>query len=130
VLVYSPPRNTLGFSRASPTAGGAIGPDCSFYRSIGINMKQLYGSTGTADVRLPADNQARADTVGVPTGCRSNWPTTAIPRQVPAPAQEYYKTGRHGRLLTDGWYHTTPASSTQRPPENHRPREGRGPPAG
>ena len=48
VLVYGPLRNTLGFSRIrlAYTAGEAIGPDIfDFYRSIGINLKQLYGST-------------------------------------------------------------------------------------
>ncbi|MES2946887.1 MAG: AMP-binding protein, partial [Pseudomonadota bacterium] len=69
VLVYGPLRNTLGFSRVrvAYTAGEAIGPDLfTFYRSIGINMKQLYGSTETAVfVCLQPDNQARADTVGV-----------------------------------------------------------------
>ena len=50
-LVYGPLRNNLGFSRVrvAYTAGEAIGPDLfSFYRSIGINLKQLYGSTETA----------------------------------------------------------------------------------
>src|SRR5690606_27486359 len=69
-LVYGPLRNNLGFSRVrvAYTAGEAIGPDLfSFYRSIGINLKQLYGSTETAVfVCLQPDNEARADTVGVP----------------------------------------------------------------
>ncbi|HZV91921.1 MAG TPA: AMP-binding protein, partial [Caldimonas sp.] len=50
LLVYAPLRNTLGFSRVriAYTAGEAIGPDLfSFYRSIGINLKQLYGQTET-----------------------------------------------------------------------------------
>lgn len=56
--------------RVAYTAGEAIGPDLfTFYRSIGVNLKQLYGSTETAVfVCLQPDNQARADTVGVP--CR------------------------------------------------------------
>ena len=70
LLVYGPLRNNLGFSRVrvAYTAGEAIGPDLfTFYRSIGINMKQLYGSTETAVfVCVQPDNQARADTVGVP----------------------------------------------------------------
>jgi long-chain acyl-CoA synthetase len=82
VLVYGPLRNNLGFSRVrvAYTAGEAIGPDLfTFYRSIGINLKQLYGSTETAVfVCLQPDNEARADTVGVPiAACRSRWPTTA-----------------------------------------------------
>ena len=70
LVVYAPLRNTLGFSRVrvAYTAGEAIGPDLfTFYRSIGINLKQLYGSTETAVfVCLQPDHQARADTVGVP----------------------------------------------------------------
>ena len=69
-LIYGPLRNTLGFSRVrvAYTAGEAIGPDLfSFYRAIGINLKQLYGSTETAVfVCLQPDHEARADTVGVP----------------------------------------------------------------
>ena len=48
VLVYGPLKNVLGFSRVrlAYTAGEAIGPDLfAFYRSIGLNLKQLYGQT-------------------------------------------------------------------------------------
>lgn len=70
LLIYGPLRNTLGFSRlrVAYTAGEAIGPDLfSFYRSIGINLKQLYGSTETAVfVCMQPDHAVRADAVGVP----------------------------------------------------------------
>jgi long-chain acyl-CoA synthetase len=70
VFIYGPLRNTLGLSRVrvAYTAGEAIGPDLfTFYRAIGINLKQLYGSTETAVfVCLQPDHEARADTVGVP----------------------------------------------------------------
>ncbi len=70
LLTYGPLRNSLGMSRVrvAYTAGEAIGPDLfTFYRSIGINLKQLYGSTETAVfVCLQPDHEARADTVGVP----------------------------------------------------------------
>ena len=54
--------------RVAYTAGEAIGPDLfTFYRAIGINLKQLYGSTETAVfVCMQPDNQVHADTVGVP----------------------------------------------------------------
>ncbi len=48
ILVYGPLKNVLGFSRVriAYTAGEAIGPDLfAFYRSIGLNLKQLYGQT-------------------------------------------------------------------------------------
>jgi long-chain acyl-CoA synthetase len=46
LLVYGPLKNVLGLSRVrvAYTAGAAIGPDLfRFYRSIGVNLKQLYG---------------------------------------------------------------------------------------
>ncbi|MBL8347553.1 MAG: AMP-binding protein, partial [Rubrivivax sp.] len=70
LFVYGPLRNTLGLNRVrlAYTAGEAIGPDLfTFYRSIGVNLKQLYGSTETAVfVCLQPDHEVRADTVGVP----------------------------------------------------------------
>ena len=70
VLIYGPLRNVLGMSRirVAYTAGAAIGPDLfRFYRSIGINLKQLYGSTETcAYVCLQPDGDVRLDTVGLP----------------------------------------------------------------
>ena len=48
LLVYGPLRNSIGFSRVrvAYTAGEAIGPDIFlFFRSLGINVKQLYGQT-------------------------------------------------------------------------------------
>ncbi len=70
MLVYAPLRNVLGMSRirVAYTAGAAIGPDLfRFYRSIGINLKQFYGSTETcAYVCLQPDGQIKLDTVGLP----------------------------------------------------------------
>src|SRR5699024_8483249 len=70
VLVYGPLRNALGMNRVrvAYTAGEAIGPDLFvFYRSIGINLKQLYGSTETSVfVCVQEDGHVRADTVGPP----------------------------------------------------------------
>jgi long-chain acyl-CoA synthetase len=69
-LIYAPLRNVLGMSRIrlAYTAGAAIGPDLfRFYRSIGVNLKQLYGSTETcAYVCLQPDGQIKFDTVGLP----------------------------------------------------------------
>jgi long-chain acyl-CoA synthetase len=69
-LVYGPLKNTLGFSRIrlAYTAGEAIGPDMfSFYRSLGINVKQLYGMTeSSVFICIQPDGEVRADTVGTP----------------------------------------------------------------
>ncbi|THH35280.1 long-chain fatty acid--CoA ligase [Aliishimia ponticola] len=71
VLVYGPLKNTLGFSRVRVgyTAGEAIGPEIfEFYRSLGINLKQLYGQTeATVFITAQPDGQVRSDTVGVPS---------------------------------------------------------------
>ena len=68
MLVYAPLKNVLGFSRmrVGYTAGEAIGPELfSFYRSLGLNLKQLYGQTEAfLYVTVQPDGQIRADTVG------------------------------------------------------------------
>jgi long-chain acyl-CoA synthetase len=70
LLTYGPLRNVLGMNRITVayTAGAAIGPELfAFYRSIGINLKQLYGQTETcAYVCLQPDGHVKADTVGAP----------------------------------------------------------------
>jgi long-chain acyl-CoA synthetase len=68
VFVYAPLRDVLGLRcfRVAYTAGAAISPDLfRFYRSIGINMKQFYGSTETcAYICFQADGDVKLDTVG------------------------------------------------------------------
>ncbi|RUM97432.1 long-chain fatty acid--CoA ligase [Pseudaminobacter arsenicus] len=68
VLLYGPLRNVLGMSniRVAYTAGEAIGQDLfSFFRSLGINLKQLYGQTEAfLYVTAQKDGEVRADTVG------------------------------------------------------------------
>jgi long-chain acyl-CoA synthetase len=117
LLVYGPLRNNLGMSRVrvAYTAGEAIGPDLfSFYRSIGINLKQLYGSTETAVfVCLQPDHEARADTVGVP--CKGVEIKVADNGEIlvksPGLLKEYYKNPKATEevLTADGWYHTSDA---------------------
>jgi len=67
-LVYGPLKNMLGFSRVrvAYTAGEAVGPDLfSFYRSIGLNLKQFYGQTEAfIIVSAQPDGEIRSDTVG------------------------------------------------------------------
>ncbi len=117
VMVYGPLRNNLGMSRVrvAYTAGEAIGPDLfSFYRSIGINLKQLYGSTETAVfVCLQPDNQAYADTVGVP--CDGVEIKVAENGEILVKSagllKGYYKNPEATAevLSADGWYKTNDA---------------------
>ena len=116
-MVYGPLRNNLGMSRVrvAYTAGEAIGPDLfTFYRSIGINLKQLYGSTETAVfVCQQPDNQARSDTVGIP--CNGVEIKVADNGEIlvksPGLFKEYYKNkAATDEVLTEGgWYHTSDA---------------------
>ncbi|CUI53897.1 AMP-binding protein [Cognatishimia activa] len=71
LFIYGPLKNTLGFSRVRVgyTAGEAIGPELfDFYRSLGINLKQLYGQTeASVFITAQPNGEVRADTVGVPS---------------------------------------------------------------
>jgi len=70
LLVYGPLKNVLGLSRirVAYTGGEAIGPDLfDFYRSIGVNLKQLYGMTETCvTVSMHASGEVKLETVGRP----------------------------------------------------------------
>jgi long-chain acyl-CoA synthetase len=98
--------------RVAYTAGEAIGPDLFiFYRSIGINLKQLYGSTETAVfVCLQPDHEVKNDTVGVPIEGVEIKVTEAGEVLVRSPGllKEYYKdpAATAEVLGADGWYRT------------------------
>jgi len=117
LCIYGPLRNSLGMSRVrvAYTAGEAIGPDLfTFYRSIGINLKQLYGSTETAVfVCLQPDHEARADTVGVPIeGVQIKLADNGeILVKSGGLLKEYYKNPAATAevLNAEGWYHTSDA---------------------
>jgi long-chain acyl-CoA synthetase len=114
LCIYGPLRNSLGLSRVrvAYTAGEAIGPDLfTFYRSIGVNLKQLYGSTETAVfVCLQPDHEVKADTVGVPIdGVQIRLADNGeILVKSPGLLKEYYKNPAATAevLSADGWYHT------------------------
>jgi long-chain acyl-CoA synthetase len=114
LLVYGPLRNVLGMSRVKVgyTAGEAIGPDLfKFYRSIGINLKQLYGSTETAVfVCIQPDGQVKPDTVGtaVPGVELRFTPQRELVVRSPGLFREYYKNPQATAEVKDaqGWFHT------------------------
>jgi long-chain acyl-CoA synthetase len=113
-LVYAPLRNALGMSRVrvAYTAGEAIGPDLfTFYRSLGINLKQLYGSTETSVfVCIQPNGQIRPDTVGPPAPGVELRLTDAGEILVRSPGlfREYYKNpeATAEAKTNDGWFHT------------------------
>ena len=113
-IVYAPLRNTLGMSkvRVAYTAGEAIGPDLFiFYRSLGINLKQLYGSTETAVfVCVQPNGQVKADTVGPAVdGVELKVSDSGeVLIRSPGLLKEYYKNPIATAEVRDaqGWYHT------------------------
>jgi len=70
LLIYGPLRNRMGLSRTrvAYTAGEAIGPELfRFYRSLGVNLKQVYGQTeASVYITLQPDGEVYSDTVGRP----------------------------------------------------------------
>ena len=114
LLVYGPLKNTLGLSRirVAYTAGEAIGPDLfTFYRSLGINLKQLYGMTeSSVFLCIQKDGAARPDTVGAPIKDVEIHVAEdgEILFRSPGAFQNYYKnpeaTAETKRL--DGWVYT------------------------
>ena len=114
LLVYAPLRNALGMSRirVAYTAGEAIGPDLFvFYRSLGINLKQLYGSTETSVmVCVQPNGEVKPDTVGPPMkGVEVRvLDSGEIVLRCPGLFRAYYKNDEATREAKDaqGWYHT------------------------
>jgi long-chain acyl-CoA synthetase len=94
------------------TAGAAIGPDLfRFYRSIGVNLKQLYGSTETcAYVCLQPDGDVKLDAVGVPAPQVEAKIADSGEVLVRGPMllKEYYTRpdATAESIDADGWFHT------------------------
>ncbi|MEC8962326.1 MAG: AMP-binding protein, partial [Pseudomonadota bacterium] len=114
LLVYGPLKNTLGFTRIQMayTAGESISPELfDFYRSLGINLKQLYGQTeASVLVTIQPNGEVRSDSVGVPA------PDVEIEisdggevlYRSPGVFLEYYKNpdATAKAKTADGWVHT------------------------
>jgi long-chain acyl-CoA synthetase len=70
ILIYAPLLDNLGMSKikVAYTAGEAIGPEIfEFYRSLGINLKQLYGMTEScAYISMQKDGDIDSESVGPP----------------------------------------------------------------
>jgi long-chain acyl-CoA synthetase len=113
-FIYGPLRNTLGMTRirVAYTAGEAIGPDLFvFYRSLGINLKQIYGQTETCVmVCVQPNGQVKPDTVGPPMkGVEIRLLENGeIVLKSPGLFVEYHQNPEATREAkdADGWYHT------------------------
>ena len=113
VLVYGPLRDNLGMRRirVAYTAGEAIGPELfEFYRSLGINVKQLYGMTeSSALVCIQQDGDVKLDTVGTPLpGVELRISDSGeVMYRSPGVFAGYYKNPEATReTLEDGWIHS------------------------
>ena len=113
-LVYGPLKNVLGLTRMrlGYTAGEAIGPDIfDFYRSLGLNLKQLYGSTeASVFITIQPNGDIRSDSVGVPApGVDIRIADTGeVLFKSPGVFHAYYKDddATAETKTADGWVHT------------------------
>ena len=114
LLVYGPLKNTLGFSRIriAYTAGEAICPDIfDFYRSLGINIKQLYGQTeASVFITMQPNGEVRSETVGRPAPHveLKIADSGEVLYRSPGVFHGYYKNEEATRAAKtgDGWVHT------------------------
>jgi long-chain acyl-CoA synthetase len=121
LLVYGPLRDNLGMRRVrrAYTAGEAIGPEIFlFFRSLGINVKQLYGMTeASVFVTIQKDGDVRLDTVGTPVRdvqIRISDQGEVLFRS-PGVFQGYYKNAEATReTVEDGWLHSGDAGFLDR----------------
>jgi long-chain acyl-CoA synthetase len=121
LLVYAPLRDNLGMGRIriAYTAGEAIGAELfEFFRSLGINIKQLYGMTeASALVCIQEDGDVRLDTVGTPLpGVEMRISDSGeLLYRSPGVFQGYYKNPEATRqTLEDGWIHSGDAGFIDR----------------
>jgi long-chain acyl-CoA synthetase len=113
-FVYRPVRDQLGLRQTKwvLTGGAPLGPDTfRFFRSIGVNLKQVYGSTETTGlVSLQPDREANPTTAGRPVpgveikiGDRGEVLVKGC-----AVFKGYFRNDEATRevLEPDGWFHT------------------------
>jgi long-chain acyl-CoA synthetase len=113
-LICKPLRDVLGMTRirVAYTAGEAVGADLvTFYRSLGINLKQLYGSTETSVfVCIQPNNDIKSDTVGVPLeGVELKFlPNRELLVRSPGLFTAYHLDSVRTQQVKDseGWFHT------------------------
>jgi long-chain acyl-CoA synthetase len=119
LLIYAPLRDVLGMSRirVAFTGGDAVDPGLMmFFRSIGINLKQLYGSTETGFiVAMQRDGRVRPDAAGpVADGVevRSSARQEILVRS-PGLFREYHRDPETTKrsMNGEGWFHTGDAGS-------------------
>jgi long-chain acyl-CoA synthetase len=119
LLINAPLRDVLGMGRARVvyTAGDAVAPGLlTFFRALGINLKQLYGSTETGSfVAIHRDGDVKPDTVGRPgEGVELKIaPNGEILVRSPGLLKEYHRNPEATARARDaeGWFRTGDAGS-------------------
>ena len=111
-FVFRPLRDRIGFAQCKVgyTAGAAISPDMMrLFHAIGINIKNLYGSTESSLVSLHRNDDVRYETVGIPfDGCQVKISDAGeILVKNEGVFVGYYKNPEAtANALKDGYYHT------------------------
>lgn len=123
LAVFRPLRDKLGLSRirSAYTAGAALSPDVvRFFQAIGVNIKQIFGSTEAIIHTIHRDGDIRLDTVGPPAPgveLRLSEEGEILVRS-PGVFKGYYKDpATTAEKLHDGWFHTGDAGYIT--PEGH-----------
>jgi long-chain acyl-CoA synthetase len=119
LLMLGPLRDVLGMSRlrVAYTAGDVADPDLlMFFRALGVNLKQLYGSTETGFfVALQRDGAIKRDTVGFPVdGVELKvTPQREILVRSPGLFREYLGDAARTTQAksAEGWFHTGDAGA-------------------
>ena len=110
ILIYAPLLDNLGMRKikVAYTAGEAIGPEIfEFYRSLGINLKQLYGMTEScAYISMQKDGDIDSESVGPPApGVEIKISDTGeVMYKSPGNFIGYYKNPEAtAETMVDGW---------------------------
>ncbi len=113
-LIYGPMRDVLGMSkiRVAYAAGDAVGPELlTYFRALGVNLKQLYGSTETGFfVAMHRNGEVKAGTVGAAAdGVELKFtPERELLLRSPGLFKEYYgdKVATSQAVDAEGWFYT------------------------
>jgi long-chain acyl-CoA synthetase len=112
MAVFHPLRDKLGLIniKSAYSSGAALSPDVvRFFRAIGVNIKNLFGSTEAIVHTLHIGDDIRFETVGVPLpGMKVKIADDGeILVRGPTLFQGYYKSPEAtAEKLKDGWFHT------------------------
>ncbi len=112
LAVFAALRDKLGLSRVKSaySSGAALSPDViRFFRAIGVNIRNLFGSTEAIIHTLHIGDDVKFETVGVPPpGVQLRITSEGeIVVKSKSVFQGYYKNPEAtAKALEDGWFHT------------------------